>query len=327
MQDLAIAIEDYDLVQVKDSIVMVRRVATLEDVLADFEIVEMEDVKLPEGVTPLSPILQLTPENHEFDTPVHLIIPMCVGATKAWRSCPDGWEELQEAVFCGAYMSVRLTHFCRVFAGVREVTPEDTVAVPFYRHQDNGIQVRWAVCHLDCNGCAESLERKRRVYLDGFRSCGGNFDMGTKTHQSRIKIRSNTGAPGVVTSEQSSDEFILDFARFPLVRPRDGTQSFLPQGCFILRLEVPQWGFRQELILKLQPIIGIPLELMEKFKETCSIGKTQGHLLENWLEDNGPHQFGGYVCLLFFGGPRARSMVVSCKYVAVGEGCIQDWGG
>ena len=233
-----ILLGDNDLVQVKDGIVMVRRVATLEDVLADFEIVEMEKVELPEGVTPLSPILQLTPENHEFDTPVHLIIPVCVGATKAWRSCPDGWEELREAVFFQGYMRVSLTHFCLIFAGDREVKAADTVAVPFYRHEDNdnGIQVRWAVCHLECKGCVERLERKRRAYLDGFLQCEGDFDLGTKMHQSEIEIRSNTGAPGV-PSEQSSDKFILDFGRFPLVRP--GGPSFLPQGCFLLRLEVP----------------------------------------------------------------------------------------
>ncbi len=244
---IEILLEDYDLVQVKDGIVMVRRVATLEDVLADFKIVEMEEVELPEGVTPLSPILQLTPENHDFDTPVHLIIPVCVGATKVWRSCADGWEELGEGVFFQGYVRVRLTHFCLIFAGDRQVKAADTVAVPFYRHGDNGIQVRWAVCHLDCNGCVESLDRKRRAYLDGFLRCEGDFELGTKMHQSKIEIRSNTGAPGV-HSEQSSDEVILDFARFPLMRPRDCKRSFLPRDCFLLRLEAPPWGYRQELI-------------------------------------------------------------------------------
>ena len=225
-----VPLEDFDLAQLRDGVVMVTRIINPEDIDANFQI--LKDVQLPEGIVPLSPILRLTPENYEFPHPVRLLVPVCCGATTAWRSTSTGWEELHDALFFQGYMLLRLTHFCDTFAGV-DGKKDATIKVrAFWKQRDVRLEARWAICHVGkCHRCADTVQEYMDDpdFLEGFSECGV-FSLGRKTHGSQLTIISNTC--------QQRDMCRLNFNNFPLIRPILEAPAFLPEGSSTLRLQV-----------------------------------------------------------------------------------------
>ena len=233
-------LEDFDLAKVHDRVVMITRIINPEDIDANFEI--LEETQLPEGVVPLSPILRLTPENYEFPHPVRLILPICHGATKAWRSTSNGWEEIHDALFFDGYMLLRLTHFCEVFAGADGKKGATVKVRAFWKQSGSRIQAKWAFRHLGkCDRCDEKLRlyMDDPDYLEGFSECAGAFDLDEKTHGSELTIISNTS--------QRNDKCTLNFGKFPLVRPHVRSPAFLPEDCFTLRLEAWRGNIKSEI--------------------------------------------------------------------------------
>ena len=124
MQDLteglSIELKSGDVAEMWDGVVMAMSKRLRAKFSPQLRILHEDPLlALPEGVTPLSPILEMRPHQTWFDGQrVMLVVPACAGAEAAWRSSPDGiWEQIEDVEFFAGCAVIYLSHFCQLFLG------------------------------------------------------------------------------------------------------------------------------------------------------------------------------------------------------------------
>ena len=180
-----------------------------------FDIVREEPpTPLPEGVVPLSPIVDLFPHNTAFGGQrVVVVLPTCSGADKAWRSLPEGgWEELTEVEFFGGHAALRLDHFCKTFLGTQSPQPRRLKVRGFLSRTQRA--AKCALVHSLCDGCEEQLRQtccQDPDELAGFDECSPPKLAGLYEHGEELVLSHGK------EDQEWSQRVKLLFNRFPLV--------------------------------------------------------------------------------------------------------------
>ena len=197
IESLVIRLGPGDVAQMKDGILM----AMSKDLRSAFSPtcrVVREDlpIKLPNHVVPLSPILDLHPHYTDFaGQRVMIVLPVCVGAEKAWRSLPGGeWEEVMEVEFFPGRVIMYLDHFCYACAGT-EFPKRQNLQVRGFLNRDKQA-ARFALVHADCEGCEQNLQsRYEKGNLAGFIECEEPKDVGECQHMGEFVLTEPQRSP------------------------------------------------------------------------------------------------------------------------------------
>ena len=216
IESLVIRLGPGDMAQMKDGILM----AMSKDLRSAFSPtcrVVREDlpIKLPDHVVPLSPILDLHPHYTGFaGQRVMIVLPVCVGAEKAWRSLPGGeWEEVMEVEFFPGRVIMYLDHFCFAFAGT-EFPKRQNLQVRGFLNRDKQA-ARFALVHADCDACEQNLQsRYGKGSWAGFIECEEPKDVGECQHMEEIVLEE------IVPTEQQgkkpwNEPWHADFSKLP----------------------------------------------------------------------------------------------------------------
>ena len=86
-------LQDDEVAKIRDGVVMVMKDSVLKDHEPDFKIVdnpEADGINFPDGLQLLSPLLEFTPHDVDFASPVCIIVPVCVGAHTGLHCKSDG---------------------------------------------------------------------------------------------------------------------------------------------------------------------------------------------------------------------------------------------
>ena len=108
-----IELDDSGLFMEFGGIILMRSVSLADGDLLQADVLEDWDAEqLPAGFLPQGPLLRLRPENEIFSEKVHLVMPVCCGATTAWRTTLAGWQQVP-SLNQGDFMITRLSvvHF------------------------------------------------------------------------------------------------------------------------------------------------------------------------------------------------------------------------
>eukprot|EP00438_Fugacium_kawagutii_P017867 Skav216087 [mRNA] locus=scaffold2042:83677:85221:+ [translate_table: standard] len=187
------------------------RVELVEDWQDLKGILSLQDV-LPAGHTVLSPLLRFMPEDVTFPVPIEVKIPVCVGASNAWRSTSSGWEKV-EASFGDGFATMALTHFCDSFvSGARS----PLMALGFIKQDEPAAKV--AVTHAGCPSCAVMLDeyRKEGLSLKAFSSCDAAAELGAYRDDEVLDVQIPGGPPSQIK---------LRFQRLPRISHKWAIQS------------------------------------------------------------------------------------------------------
>ena len=164
---------------------------------------------MPDAVA-LSPILRLNPEKETFTEPVLLIVPVCEGATKVWRSREaGGWDEVADVKFMAGHAILHLDHFCDMFSGI-EGTPSKTIKVIGLI---NDSSAKFAITHISCDHClADLADFLADCDLKGYRQCTSEMSIvGKYKHLDTLNCRF-VGSSGL-----DAEEVQLDFEHMPYI--------------------------------------------------------------------------------------------------------------
>ena len=209
-EGLQVKLRAGDVALLHGSAVMVTKAENFEAHSLHMETLAPGSMPLPEMSVALSPLLDLHPHGMHFDEPVLLIFPVCVGATKVWRSSDAGWEELVDARLSAGHAILSLDHFCQVVAGAPEPVRKPIKIKGYMKEQT----AKWTITHANCKNCEDMLEEYLADpdVLQGYRPCMPLFKTATYSHKQFLEL-SWPDPSGNANAEPG----ILNFEEFPVV--------------------------------------------------------------------------------------------------------------
>ncbi|CAK9012363.1 Mannitol 2-dehydrogenase, partial [Durusdinium trenchii] len=130
-----------------------------------------------DGEEPLSPLVRLTPEHTSFTTPVTVMFPACIGATRVWRSSESSWELVELESFENGCVTTSLSHFCHCFASGNSRILK---AIGYIKPHSAVAKLALA-CVGRCHQCNHALEQYQEDYyfLEGYQPCTRPAPVGT----------------------------------------------------------------------------------------------------------------------------------------------------
>ena len=204
----------------RHEVLMVMTASVAETHAPELHVLASGAIPLPTGAVILGPILDLRPHKIRFEEPVLLIFPVCLGATKAWRSSEEGsWEELglADAQFRAGHAVLRLDHFCHVAVGT-DGQPEAPLKISCF--MNDSFHAKWAVTHAGCSRCKSIMHAafQDEDILEDYKLCEEPFWAGVYEHMESLDLVWQN-APQHLHPAPGS----VNFQRFPLVSPKKWT--------------------------------------------------------------------------------------------------------
>ena len=218
-EGLVVQLEEGDVAVMHDSILMVAKSRVCQKHTLNFEVMAKDGpLQLPDKAIALSPIVDLSPDGVVFEEPILVILPVCIGATKAWRSLGDSskWEVLPEARFHAGYAILYLDHFCKIAAGGDEPLE---AAIKISCYMNSLLEAKWAITHAACGSCRNLLRSyaNDEDVLQDYKPCKpASYPAGGYAHGQDLRL----AWPHVSSLEPEPGQpepGRLNFRRFPLV--------------------------------------------------------------------------------------------------------------
>ena len=206
-------------------VLMVMTANVFERHCPELQVLTNAAIPLPADAVMLGPILDLRPHSTYFDEPVLLIFPVCIGATKAWRSSDDGrWEHLTDAEFRAGHAILRLDHFCQVVVGT-DGQAQAPILISCY--MNDSFHAKWAITHAGCSRCAEAMQAafQEELVLKNYRLCEEPLWAGVYGHMESLDLAwqwpeappEGPKGPKRIPKHLDPEPGSVNFERFPLV--------------------------------------------------------------------------------------------------------------